>query len=161
MRGTCVRVLAAALMTAAIAIVVGMSALFGPAREGGRPIAAPPSSLHSTVRLTAEIAPPHRQRHRPRTVPLVARDTISAPIRRAVVSRRLVTGHKRHVRRPAPPRELAAATTTTTAATTTAATPTPPVVSAPVPPPAPDAQPDGPGNGHGRGHAYGRSKQDD
>src|SRR5205823_10823255 len=50
MRETCARVLAAALMTGAIAFAVGMPALFGTAHELGRSVLAPPSSLQRTVR---------------------------------------------------------------------------------------------------------------
>ena len=162
MRETCVRVLAAALMTAAIAMVVGMSALFKPAHEADGLIAAPLPSLQTTVRLTAQVKPPRRQ-SRPRIARLVARDTIAArPRHAAAVTRRLVVVHKRQVRRPAPARQLAA-TTTTTVTTTTTATPPPAAGPVPVPAPAPQAQSAdaGPPNDHGRGHAYGRSKQDD
>ena len=50
MRETCARVLAAALMTGAIAFAVGMPALFGTAHELGRSVLAPPSSLQRTIR---------------------------------------------------------------------------------------------------------------
>jgi hypothetical protein len=49
MRETCARVLAAALMTGAIAFAVGMPALFGTAQDLGRSFVAPPSSLQRTV----------------------------------------------------------------------------------------------------------------
>lgn len=155
MRETCARTLAAALMTAAIATVVGMSALLGPAHEAGGSIAAPPSSLQRTVRLTAHVEPPRRH-SRPSTARLVTRGTNRARLQAAPVAR-LVTVHRHRVRRRAPARQLAA--TSTTATTTT------PVDSVPAsaPPPAAVTEPDrsGPGNGHGRGHAYGRYKQDD
>src|SRR5512142_2913591 len=56
MRETCARVVAAALLTAAIATVVGMSTLVDTPREPMRSIAAPPSSVQRSVRLTAQIA---------------------------------------------------------------------------------------------------------
>jgi hypothetical protein len=161
MRATCARVLAAALMTAAIATVVGMSALFRPASEPARPIAAPPSSLQRTVRVTAHVQSPRRQ-GRPAPARLVQRSTIAARPRPAPVTR-LATVHKHHTRRPAPPRQLAETATTTVTTTTTTAAP-PAVEPATAPAPAPEAQPsdaaDGPGR-HGRGHAYGHDKQDD
>jgi hypothetical protein len=160
MRATCARVLAAALMTAAIASVVGMSALFRPASQAARPIAAPPSSLQRTVRLTAHVQAPRRQ-SRPSPARLVTRSTIAVRPRPAPVTR-LATVRKHRTRRPGPPRQLAATTTTTVTTTTT---PAPPAVEpAAASAPAPDAQPgdaeDGPGR-HGRGHAYGHDKQDD
>jgi hypothetical protein len=158
MRATCARVLAAALMTAAIATVVGMSALFRPASEAARPIAAPPSSLQRTVRVTAHVQSPRRQR-RPSPARLVTRSTIAA---RPQPAPRLAAVRKHRTRRPAPARQLAATSVTTTTTTTTAAPPA--VEPAAAPAPAPEAQPrdaaGGPGR-HGRGHAYGHDKQDD
>ena len=57
MRETCARVLAAALMTGAIAFAVGMPALFGTAHDRGRSLLAPPSSLQRSVRAPALPAP--------------------------------------------------------------------------------------------------------
>jgi hypothetical protein len=53
MRESCARVLAAALMTGAIAFAVGMPALFETAHDFGRTLLAPPSSLQRTVRAPA------------------------------------------------------------------------------------------------------------
>jgi hypothetical protein len=53
MRESCARVLAAALMTGAIAFAVGMPALFETAHDFGRSLLAPPSSLQRTVRAPA------------------------------------------------------------------------------------------------------------
>src|SRR5947207_7116988 len=87
MRETCGRVLAAALMTGAIATVVGMAALSDTPSEAGRPIAAPPSSLQHSVRLTVQPAP----RRHPRTAPrLVTAYTIHVQPRRDVVTHSLV-----------------------------------------------------------------------
>jgi hypothetical protein len=163
MRATCARVLAAALMTAAIATVVGMSALFRPASEAARPIAAPPSSLQRTVRVTAHVLPARRQ-SRPSPARLVTRSTIAVRPRPAPVTR-LATVRRQRTRPPAPARQLAETITTTVVTTTTTTTAAPPAVEpAAAPAPAPEAQPgdaaDGPGR-HGRGHAYGHDKQDD
>ena len=85
MRGTCARVLAAALMTGAIATVVAMSALFETPRGPGGPIAAPPSSLQRSVRLQAPPVPARRTRAiRVETTA----HPISRPARPVVVSRR-------------------------------------------------------------------------
>jgi hypothetical protein len=161
MRATCARVLAAALMTTAIASVVGMSALFRPASQAARPIAAPPSSLQRTVRLTAHVQAPRRQ-SRPSLARLVTRSTIAVRPPPIPVTR-LATVRKHRTRRHAPQRQLAATTTVTVTTTTTTSAP-PAVEPAAAPAPAPDAQPgdaaDGPGR-HGRGHAYGHDKQDD
>ena len=103
MRETCARVLAAALLIGAIASVVGMAAHLGPPTDASRPIAAPPSSLQRTVRLTARPAPtpPHL------AAPVVTTATIDAqPRPRAVTARLVVTKHR--ARRPAPKRQLAA-----------------------------------------------------
>src|SRR5437773_3945449 len=85
MRETCARVLAAALMTGAIATVVGMSAVLGTPSEAGQPIVAPPSSVQRTVRLTAKPAPRHRQT----AARLVTAHTIHVRPRPEVVTRSL------------------------------------------------------------------------
>src|SRR5580765_8830413 len=119
MRGTCARVLAAALMTGAIAGVVGMAAYLGAPSQDGRPIAVPPSSLQRTVRLTARPVP------KPRTssARLVTTHTTRIQAQPVVISRSLVVVRRHRSRRPAASRELAA---------TTPAVPAP----APAPPPA-------------------------
>jgi len=66
MRETCARVLAAALMTGAIAFAVGMPALFGTAEDFGPSLTAPPSSLRRTVRapaFSAQARTPTVERH--------------------------------------------------------------------------------------------------
>src|SRR6266540_5379097 len=62
MRETCARVLAAALMTGAIAFVLAMPALFESARDAGHGLTAPPSSLRRSVHAPALAAarPPAR-----------------------------------------------------------------------------------------------------
>jgi hypothetical protein len=163
MRETCARVLVAALMTGAIATVVGMPALVDTPREPTRLIAAPRSSVERSVRLTAQIVPRHR-RSAPR---LVTTHTSYRRARRspAVVHTLIVVHTHRpptHPRR----RQLAAIH---------APAPAPPSTPAPAQAPQPesadtaapaDEEPsvpgtsDGPGR-HGRGHAYGHDKQDD
>src|SRR2546421_10800171 len=67
MRETCARVLAAALMTGAIAAVVAMSALYDAPQEDGRALTAPPSSLQHSVRLALPAARRAPAAPRPRT----------------------------------------------------------------------------------------------
>src|SRR5215831_5335180 len=164
MRETCARVLAAALLAGAIATAVGMSALVDTPRETIRPIAAPPSTVQRSVRLTAHIAP----RHRARAARLVTAHTSYRAPRSAVLAHRLIV--VRTHRAPARPhrRQLASAPAPAAApAPAPAPGPAPASQSAPAqaappadPAPAvPDTSP-GPGN-HGRGHAYGHDKQDD
>src|SRR4029077_15860230 len=143
MRATCARVLAAALLTAAISTVVGMSALFGTPSEAGRPIAAPPSKLQRSVRLTARPEPPHGQS----TAQLVTTHTNRpAPSARTeVITRSLVVVRKRKPAHRSAGRQL------------TDVKPSPEPAAAPTAQPAPQAD----GSGHGRGHAYGHDKQDE
>jgi hypothetical protein len=172
MRETCARVLAAALMTGAIATVVAMSALSGATGEAGRPFAAPPSSLKRYVPVVRQAIQP-----RPGSVRLTAA-SISARPRPVVVTRRPV------VARHWSPRQLAAAkpkTKAKPAQAPPAPAPTPTPAAEPAPPtaeaaqlveaPQPAASADGPGQQqgtsddahgeHGRGHAYGHDKHDD
>jgi hypothetical protein len=143
MRATCARVLAAALLTAAISTVVGMSALFGTPSEAGRPIAAPPSQLQRSVRLTARPEPPRGQG----TAQLVTTHTNRpAPsIRTEVIARSLVVVRKRKPAHRWAERQL------------TDVKPSSEPAPAPTAQPAPQAD----GNEHGHGHAYGHDKQDE
>lgn len=169
MRETCARVLAAALLTAAIATVVAMAAHLNGPSGAGTPIAAPLSSNERTVRLTARPLPRHRS-----IAKLVTTHTTHVGPQSEVIHRSLVVVHRRRAQRRTPPphRQLTASvpSPTTPAAVATAPTPAP----APAPPPpvettAPvatngeqsDEQGQGQGHGHGRGHAYGHDKQDD
>src|SRR5690349_11000091 len=147
MRETCARVLAAALMTGAIAGVVGLAAHLGSPNEPGRPIAVPPSSLQRTVRLTAQPVPKPR-----RSVARLVTTHTTRIQTRSVVTTRSLAFVRRHRSKRGAPRELAATST---------AAPTPPPAADPAPPatPAPDAGDLGHGRGHG--HAYGRGQQDD
>ena len=159
MRETCARVLAAALMTGAIAAVVAMSALFDTPQGGGGALTAPPSSLQRSVRVEVPPAP----RHPPVAERLTSAQTrTSTPIRRVIVSaqvvrRTIVVGHRR------PPRRQLAAVRPKPAAVmhpAPAPVPTPAPASAPAaatPPPASSddhpSQGNGNGNGNGNGHA--------
>jgi hypothetical protein len=96
MRETCARVLAAALMTAAIAMVVGMSALFGATSAPDTPLAAPPSSLERSVRLVARPEP----RHARPVIEIPVVQTVSAPVHSVVTIRSLVVIHTKPALQP-------------------------------------------------------------
>src|SRR4051812_10062299 len=98
MRETCARVLAGALLTAAMATVVGMPTLLGTPRLAGPRLAAPPPARERSVRLTALPAP---KRH-PRVARLVTTQTIHLRPRPVVVTHSLVVAPRRPVRQPAP-----------------------------------------------------------
>jgi pyruvate dehydrogenase E2 component (dihydrolipoyllysine-residue acetyltransferase) len=163
MRETCARVLAAALMTGAIATVVGMAALVGTPTEARRPVAAPPSSLQRSVRLTAQPAP----RHRRTAARLATAHTIHVQSRPEAVARRLVVVRSHRAGRPVQHhRELAAAKPQPAPAV---APPAPAVAPAPAPAPAEPAPPatgenadngDESHSGHGHGHEHGHSRND-
>jgi hypothetical protein len=148
MRETCARVLAAALLTGAIATVVAMAAHLNGPSEAGTRLAVPPSSLQRTVRLTTRPLAKHRS-----AAKLVTTHTRIVRQQAEVIHRSLVVVHRHHAGRPAPPphREL------------TATVPSPPAATAviTVPAPIPALQPVPPVEGYGRGHAHGRDKQDD
>jgi hypothetical protein len=103
MRETCARVLAAALLTGAIASVVALAAHLGPAPDPGGPIAAPPSALQRTVHLTAR---PEPRPSRPAEQVVAAVTIHGPPPARAVTARLVVAKHR--ARQPAPKRQLAA-----------------------------------------------------
>lgn len=158
MRETCARVIAAALLTGAIATVVGMSALVDTPPEPARPIAAPLPTVQRSVRLTARIVPRHR-RHAAR---LVTTRPTYAPARRPAVTHSLIVARPQRAAPRPQPRQLAAVPAPAAAPAPPPA-PAPATVEAPAPadpaPAVPDTS-DGPGR-HGRGHAYGHDKQDD
>ena len=107
MRGICARVLAAALLAATVAAVVGLVALYGgPTSDAGTPVTAPPSSVERTVRLTAQPASKHRSAPR-----LVATHTTAhtAVPQREVLGRSVVFVRKQPAKRLVPTRHLAAA----------------------------------------------------
>ncbi len=162
MRETCARVVVAALLTGAIATVVGMSALVDTPREPARPVAAPLSSVQRSVHLTAHSVPHHRRR----ASQLMTTPTTYRAPRPVVVTHTLIVVRP-HRAAPRPRARQLAAVPAPVAA------PTPQPAPAAAPPPAPAQAPaaadpapvvpdtsDGPGR-HGRGHAYGHDKQDD
>ena len=116
MRETCARVLAAALMTGAIATALGLPALFGSAQEVGRGLVTPPSSHQRSVRVPALAAPPRPVRAerlvraqsvkpaRARTRPAVVR----TPARRRVVLKPAPAPAPQPEPEPAPERLLTA-----------------------------------------------------
>ena len=158
MRETCARVLAAALMTGAIATVVAMSAMLGAPTEHGRPIAVQPSLVQRTVRLAAQLSPKYRRD----AARLVTAHTIHVRPRPVLVTRSLVVVRPHRTRRPVQHRQL-------TAAKPPAPTVTPPAPAA-VPAPAPvepapavtgedAANGEGdPGHGHGHGQSQGHGQ---
>jgi hypothetical protein len=156
MRETCARVLAGALLIAAVAGVVGLSALSGPADQTGAPLAAPPSALQRTVRLTAfRTAVGRGARVRPAVAAKAGARTEPKVVRRGVVFVRRV----RHVARPAPHRRLAGGRPHPAVVAQVG----PPVTSEPAaqaPPVVPAVEGDADGHG-GHGYGRGRGSQDD
>jgi hypothetical protein len=152
MRETCARVLAAALMTGAIAGTVAMSALFGPPSGADRPITAPPSSLQRSVRAEVLREPPvHRTSVERHVTPHSIRTTRARP---AVTTHRLViirTHHVHAVRRglaaTKPKPQPVAPVSEPTASPAPASPPSPPVVE--------ETESD---HDHGNGNAYGHDK---
>jgi len=156
MRETCARVLAAALMTGAIAAVVAMSAVLNTPRDDSYPLTAPPSSLQRSVRVPAPAAPPrpaHAERlviahsvHRSVARPVVVR---SVPIRGVVRAPRpgpkpASAGPATPAPSPPEPRELAS-------------TAPPPEVK----PPAAAPSPQPPAGNDSKGKAKGKAKGHD
>jgi hypothetical protein len=118
MRETCARVLAAALMTGAVAAALATPALFDAPRDQGLELTAPPSSHWRSVRVPALPAPRHATRRERLVVALSARHPAGRPLQPPPASRP-------GVKAPAPTRPA----------------PTPPrTVSPPVKPPAPDTR---------------------
>jgi hypothetical protein len=149
MRETCARVLAAALMTGAIATVVAMSAFIGTPSRADRPITAPSSSLQRSVRVEVRPAASHRRNvERPETA-----HRISTRVRPVVATRRLVIVQ---TRRPQAPRRRLASTkpAVAPAAPVPAARPAPVTASTPS---ATDPQPKA-DKDHGHGNASGHEK---
>ena len=144
MRETCLRVLAAGLMTGSIAAVVGMSTLVGTPSDPGRPVAAAPPADHHAIRIHGAPAPPRRNAvKRPRSP-----REVSAAIRPTVISRRVVIIHTK-----APRRRLESSKPKAAPAPPSAESP-PVQVQAATPSPAlpvPDENAGGK-NGHGYGH---------
>lgn len=162
MRETCARVLAAALLIGTIAAVAGLSALSGQPGETGGPIAAPPSALQRTVRLTAL-----PEQHRAPATEHVTEPVVRRRPQPDVVTRSLVVVSRpvTHRTRPSPRRRLAASHRhPVVAVPVPVAPPAAPVAEAT--PPAPAGAPADAGKTDdrgGAGHAHGRSRgpQDD
>jgi hypothetical protein len=158
MRETCARVLAAALMTGAIATVVAMSTLFSMPRQSGQALTAPPSSLRRAIIVAA--LPPLR--HQPNRKPTLPAEGSSA--RPVVVVQVPVVVHARP--RPAP-RDLAAAKAKAKVKPASAARAAASVASV-TPPPAPptataptqNTTVDAHGNGAAKGHADDHGNED-
>src|SRR6266542_4535584 len=158
MRETCARVLAAALMTGAIAAVVAMSALLNTPRDDGYALTAPPSSFQRSVRVPALAAPPRPAR----AERLVSALSVHTPVARPVVVRPAVPGTSVRVPRtkPKPPSAGRSAPEQPQPEPTTrelaAATPAPevePPAEAPSPQPPTEAS-----KGKGKGKAKGKAK---
>jgi hypothetical protein len=160
MRETCARVLAAALMTGAIAAVVGMSALVGAPSDESRPLAAPPSLPERAVRIDAVPVRPRTHAVRRVEAPL------PAATHRAVVTRGLVIVHtsrakrtRRHLASTKPKPTPAAATPVATPAAVET-----PTVETPVPaadPESQDVEQHGHAYGHDNEHGRGHGKRED
>jgi hypothetical protein len=116
MRETCARVLAAALMTGAIAFALGAPALFESPRDGTWRLTAPPSSLQRSVRVPA-LPAPERPARAERLA--AASQQVRSPAARPRVVR--TTRHVVHVPRirprPAPASQSAPQTRELTATT--------------------------------------------
>jgi hypothetical protein len=170
MRETCARVLAAALMTGAIASVVAMSALFEAPHEAGSALTAPPSSSERSVRIAVHPLRRHepgvRRRH-------LTQSTANRPVAPAAIARRIV---RRSVVRRSPQRRRLADVkppAPPAPAVPAAAAPVAPIAAAAATMPPADADPDkgkghdeeghGNGNGHGHGdeHGLGHEKHED
>jgi hypothetical protein len=151
MRETCARVLAAALMTGAIATVVGMSALFGTPTEAGRPIAAPPSAPQRSVRI--EVTP---LQHRKRVERVNTARPVSAPARPVVITRRVAIVRKHRSR---PSRRILASAQPKPAAPAPAPAPQPTVAPPTVEPAAPAVPPATEQDDGNNGNAYGHDKE--
>jgi hypothetical protein len=155
MRETCARVLAAALMTGAIAAVVGLSALVGAPTDANPPLAAPRPVPERSVPI--HVVPVRSRPHPVRRAETARR--VSAPAPRAVVTRPLVLIHTSPAQ---PPRRHLATTkpkpAPTPAAPTPAATPPAAPTTAVGTPPAPAAQAEDDDKEH-HGHAYGHDKE--
>jgi hypothetical protein len=155
MRETCARVLAAALMTGAIATVVWMSALAGTPNDTITPLAVPaaPPPASVTIRLET-VKPPPKPVHR---VPVRnAPRTRGAMAAAAVVASPLAAAHPRRAKRPA--RHLASTAPKPTAPAPAARAPVETVAVAPTPTAALPSDDNGKGNGNAYGHDKARGK---
>jgi hypothetical protein len=154
MRETCARVLAAALMTGAIAGTVAMSALFGPPSAADRPLTAPPSSLQRSVRAEVLREPPvHRTSvERPVTAHSLrttrARPVVATHSLVIIRTRRVHVVRRRFAATKPKPQPVAPATPAAPAPEAAATDASPP-------PPVEETESD---HDHGNGNAYGHDK---
>src|SRR6266545_2377219 len=98
MRETCARVLAAALMTGAIATALGLPAAFDSALEPGRGLTAPPSSLRHTVHVPAVTASERPARAERLLAALPIRPSAARPLGRQVTGRGTLSGTRSNPR---------------------------------------------------------------
>ena len=183
----CARVLAAALMTGAVAGAFTFPALFQHGREGHRLLLVPPSSHQRTLRVPALPAPLHRHVVRVSRLTVASKPVASKqrPSRPAPSVGEFAAATIRRPKtspgRPAPPAPAPAppapssppATPPSEPATAAPAAETPRELTAEAPAPAPPAPapvvvtaPAPPSDengddGHGNGHAYGHDKHGD
>jgi hypothetical protein len=165
MRQTCARVLAAALMTGAIAAVLALPALFDSPRDEGRELTAPPSSLQRSVRVPALPAPARPVRaERLVTALSVSRSAVRPTIVRHEPSRSVVRAPRSNPRpatagppapkAPEPESREIASTTPEPEAQPPAQTPSAPACSEPV-------SGKDKSKGKGKGKARGRNKDNE
>src|SRR5712691_202188 len=158
MRETCARVLAAALMTGAIATAMGLPTLFDSAQDSGRVLTAPPSSLQRSLPAPALFVPVRRARAERLVAALsIHRSASRLATVRSVPSRRVVRAP-----RSAPPPATAGQSAppapkpeTRELATTT------PEPAVPTPAPTPHAQDGGTGHGKDKPKDKGKAKGHD
>ena len=150
MRETCARVLAAALMTGAIAAVVWLSALGGMPSDSSAALAAPVWLPQRSVTIHVRPADPGPKRVQRAPVGQSVRHVV----RPAVASRRFVTIHTSRAK-PTVRRRLTA--TKPKPAVPAPAAPAAVPAATPAPAPPAEAERDG-GDEHGNGHAYGHDK---
>src|SRR3954467_9527428 len=134
MREKSARVLAAALLTGAIAFATAMPALFGPPREAGQSLTAPPSSLQRSVHVVPSASSPQP------TIPerfADVRSPVTASLGRLASSRGV--GPDQHLRPASAGRSKP--TGAPKPAPTPRPKPTPPPTPAPPPPPPPPPPP--------------------
>jgi hypothetical protein len=164
MRETCARVLAAALMTGAIAFALAMPAVLGTARENGRPLTAPPSSLQRSVRVTTSAlsSQPNAVASQATTRELGAAAALAA-LRSRLASRgsESTTLRPESSGRTAPSRPTPPPKPTPTPTPTPAPAPQPPtreLAAETAPPAATATPPPTTDSGHGKGKGKGKDK---
>jgi len=164
MRETCARVLAAALMTGAIAFALAMPAVLGTARENGRPLTAPPSSLQRSVRVTTPALSSRRNDAAP---PARTKELGAAAALAALRSRLASRGSQSTTLRPASSGRTGPPSRPTPAPPKPSPAPAPKPAPAPQPatrqlaaeaPPTAATAPPATDSGHGKGKGKGKDK---